>query len=350
MTSTDQQHRLPGTDRAARFAEPDDVPSDFVPPVRVLNSEVAAQLPNARPTPVPEFVSYRPAPAKEAPAEFGRRAKVLRLLSCGLAKPKPGRVEYEHRRCVRIIRDGHWDKSIRVMIASPKGGVGKTPAALILAGILASVRGGSVAVWDACDAAGTLHDRAGGRQVRCVSEIALYPERFPDPAAVSACAATQTSFADVLGSLRERAFTDESVNAVTSVLDVTHRIQIADTANTPHSSAYQAVLERADILVIPTTLTADSINKALGLLCRVQESPDHLGQRAVVVLSLVGGPVTAAEAHELFKAAGVGAVIEVPFDQHIAAGVEIDLAELSHQSRLAWTRVGASVVANVPTN
>jgi hypothetical protein len=173
----------------------------------------------------------------------------------------------------------------------------------------------------------------------------------PNSAGASlSCAAVQTSFADVLGSLREREFTDVSVKAVTGVLDVSYRIQVADTANTPHSSAYDTAVSLADILVVPTVLTPGSVNKALALLQRVQERPDCLAQRVVVMVSHFGGPVTAVEAHKLFTDAGVGAVIDIPFDPHINAGSEIDWLKLSHASRLAWTRAAASVVANVPTN
>lgn len=345
MTSTDEhpitQYRLPGANRARAFAEPEDVTAAPAPPSQVASAPLV---------PVAVSVGYRPPVVKESPAEFGRRARVLRILSFGLAKPKPGREEQEFRNNNQIIREGHWAKSVRIGVVSPKGSSMKTPTALILGGVLASQRGGSVAIWDACDAAGTLHDRAGGHQLRCVSDIALHPEQFPDPATVSSCAATQRSFADVLGSLSEREFTRESVEAVTGVLDVAYRIQVADTANTPHSSAYQAVLELADILVIPTTLTADSINKALSLIRRVQDGQDHLSQHAVVVLSRFGGPVTVAEAHKLFSGVGIGAVVEVPYDPHIAAGVEIDPTELSHESKLAWTRVAATVVANAAVN
>jgi MinD-like ATPase involved in chromosome partitioning or flagellar assembly len=294
---------------------------------------------------VPSFTGYQPPPAPEAPAVFGTRQKLIRILSFGLATPNPGREEVEYRDNCRTIREASWPRSMRLAVCSPKGGSGKTPTAVIVAGILGSQRGGSVAVWDACDAAGTLHTRAGGHQERCVSVIAEHPDEFTDPASVSACAATQTSYADVLASLGEREFTGDSVRAVTSVLDRTYRLQLADTANTPHSDAYRAVVDLADLLIVPTTLTADSINKSLTLLERLQES--QLGQGAVVVLSHVGGPVTVPEAHSIFAAAGVGAVVDVPFDREIAAGVEIDISRLTRASRFAWTRVGAAVVANL---
>src|SRR5664279_4157864 len=102
------------------------------------------------------------------PAQWGRRAVVLRVLSFGLAKPRPGQAELAYRRDVRAIRQATWPRSVRVAVANPKGGSGKTPTAVLLGGVLASVRGGSVAIWDASDAAGTLGARTEGAAARCV--------------------------------------------------------------------------------------------------------------------------------------------------------------------------------------
>lgn len=170
------------------------------------------------------------------------------------------------------------------------------------------------------------------------------------PSTVGMVAATQSSFADVLGSLRERAFVAASVWGVSSVLDRTYRISIADTGNVPHSSAFEAVIERADILVVPTILTADSVNKAVGLLRRLQDTPTGLVERAIVAVLHTRGPETpdlAGQVEGIFGAAGVGAVVDIPFDPHIAAGTAITLAGLHHESRVAWTRLAAATVANL---
>ena len=268
-----------------------------------------------------------PAPP-EPPAEWGRRRTVLKVLSLGLATPRPGREELAHRHNVRTIRQATWPRAVRIAVTNPKGGSGKTPTAVILGGLLASIRGGSVAIWDAADAAGTLGGRTEGIAARCVSDIDADPDAYAAPSTVGMVAATQTSFADVLSSLREREFTGDSIDRVTAVLDRTYRISVADTGNVPHSPAFTRTIALADILVIPTTLTADSVNKAVGLLRRLQDTPTGLAQHAVVAVLHTRGPQTpglAAQISGIFAKAGVGAVVDIPFDPHIAAGTAISI-------------------------
>ena len=123
--------------------------------------------------------------------------------------------------------------------------------------------------------------------------------------------------------------------------------------NVPHSAAFQALIERADILVVPTTLTADSVNKAVALLRRLQAAPSGLAQRAVVTVLHTHGPQTpglAGQLEKIFAAVGVGAVVDIPFDPHITACTALTVGSLSHDSRVAWTRLAATTVANLTVN
>jgi MinD-like ATPase involved in chromosome partitioning or flagellar assembly len=358
MTVTEQntanRQRLPGAARALAFAEPppEQAPAprspSAVPDSPAPTSDTPATLPVVDVTP-PTAVRWSPPPAPEAAAEWGRRRVVLKVLSLGLAKPKPGREEIAHRQHERLIRSATWPRSVRIAVANPKGGVGKTPTSLILGGILGRVRGGSVAVWDASDAAGSLAGIAEGVQARCVSEIEADPGAFAHPGTIAACAATQSSNADVLASVRDREFTGDSVDRVLWTLDRTYRISVADTGNVQHSSAFTAVIAKADILVVPTILTEASVNKALGLLHRLQHT-STLAQRAVVAVLHTRGPETprlAGQVPDLFAAAGVGAVIDIPFDPVIAAGTALTVDSLSRASQIAWTQLAAATVANI---
>lgn len=336
--------RLPGAARAKAFVEPvsDVVDHPAIAPTRQrLPEQLAAPL---------AFTGYAPPPVEPAPAEFvDGKAKLLRLLSFGLVQPKPGHQELAYREDQRIIREASWARSVRIAVCNAKGNSGKTPAALILGGILASERGGSVAVWDSSDAPGTLAYRAEGAQLQCISAIASDPGAFALPSTIAAAAATQSSYADVLGRLTESEFTGDDVQAVTSVLDYTYRISVADTGNSAFSSSFTKVIELADILVIPSTHTADSVNKACALLHRLQDSPQGLAQRAVVALMGVGEPVTNTEAHRIFSDAGA-ATVDLPYDPHIASGLVLNTRRLSRPSRIAWTRLAATVVANTAIN
>jgi MinD-like ATPase involved in chromosome partitioning or flagellar assembly len=308
-----------------------------------------AEVPPAPDFAPPTVVRWTPPEAKEAAAEWGRRRTVLKVLSLGLATPRPGREELAHRQNERLIRSAAWPRSVRIAVVNPKGGAGKTPTTLILGGILARTRGGSVAVWDASDAAGSLSGIAEGVQAQCISAIEADPGRFAHPGTIAACAATQTSNADVLASLGDREFTGESIDRILWTLDRTYRVSVADTGNVQHSPAFTAVIAKADIIVVPTTLTEASVNKSLGLLHRLQHTHD-LAQRAVVAVLHTRGPETpglAPQIPDLFGAAGVGAVIDIPFDPVIAGGTSITLGCLNRASQIAWTQLAAATVANI---
>lgn len=366
MTMTDQNagtRRLPGAARAKAFAEPPAeqapvprpipaVAPPFSPEARTDNPSIASPAAADAPSGAAwssQVVAWKPPAPVEAPAEWGRRRAVLKVLSLGLAKPKPGREELEHRRNERMIRAAAWPRSVRIAVANPKGGAGKTPTALVLGGVMAKNRGGSVAVWDAADAAGSLSVIAEGVQAQCLSTIEADPGRFAYPGTISACAATQTSNADVLASLGDREFDGESIERILWALDRTYRISIADTGNVQHSDAFTAVIARSDILVVPTTITASTVEKALHLLDRLQATHD-LAQRAVVAVLHTRGPETpglAAQLPDLFSAAGVGAVLDIPFDSAIASGTPLSIDSLNRASQIAWTQLAAATVANI---
>ena len=136
-------------------------------------------------------------------------------------------------------------------------------------------------------------------------------------------------------------------------LDRSYRISVADTGNVPHSSAFRAVMDRADLVVVPTTITKDSVDKATGLLRKMQDSPTGLLQRAVVVVLDNSGPQTpglAVAIDEFFHAEGVGAVVHIPFEAAIAAGTAITLGDFTHESSVAWTRLAAACTTNLITS
>jgi hypothetical protein len=94
------------------------------------------------------------------------------------------------------------------------------------------------------------------------------------------------------------------------------------------------------------------VNKALGLLHRLQRT-NGLTQRAVVAVLHTRGPETPglpAQVPELFESAGVGAVIDIPFDPAIAAGTALTLDSLSRASQIAWTQLAAATIANIALN
>ena len=386
--------RLPGAQRAQAFNEPpmdDPQPrSSFDPPIPAQRTDSPASAAPGEPAAAPlAAVSTAPSPssrpgpgdqvsgwsqfgqppsagesagyssggwtppaAPEKPAEWGRKRQLVRVLSFGLAKAKPGQEELQHRENIRAVRQGSWPRCARIVVANPKGGAGKTPLAVALAGKLAQIRGGGVVVWDAADAAGTTGARSETPLGRCISEVQAQPDLYSQPGTIAAAVATQSSFADILGSLTDREFDESSVQRLLWTLDRSYRISVADTGNVPHSPAFKELMRRADLLVIPSTITKDSVDKACALLQRMQDSPTGLLQRAVVAVMHHRGPQTPGlerEIDSIFHAHGVGAVVHIPFEPVLAAGTSITLSDFSHESDIAWTRLAAAVATNLIT-
>lgn len=304
--------------------------------------------PAPRITPSSAVVTWEPAPLDETPATWGRRPALIRAVTFGLVKPKPGAEELAHRENERVIRSANWPRAVRVLVANPKGGSGKTPTALLLGGAMARVRGGSVAVWDAADAPGTLHVVAQGTARRCVAEIAADPEGYAYPGTIAAVATTQTTGADALVSLSNREVDGPKVQRIQWTLDRTYRVQVADSGNVAHSSAYQQLVATADVLVIPTVIQQSQVDSALRLLHRLGST--DLVQRAVVAILHTGAPQTPGLAKDidgLFTDAGISDIVHIPYDRHIAAGSTITYDRLSRPSQLAWTRLATATVANI---
>lgn len=278
------------------------------------------------------------APAAAAPAFVPYRAPApVDVRRWWQRKPNPAELTYRAN-CDRI-RDGSWETTRRVVVASPKSNA-KTPTSVIIGGILATHRGGGVIAWDASEAAGTIRARVSGPQELSVSVVAGQPERFTTRAGISRAVATQPSNLDVMGSLSERHFTAQDVTAVTAVLDPYYPIQIADTgSNALHAGAYKAVLNQAHLVVVPTTLTIDSVNKSAELVYGLVAD----ARRVVVIISHFGAGVTHSEAVKMFLRAGATSIHGVPWDQHIAAGALLDPARLSTESLRSWTSAAAAI-------
>lgn len=273
----------------------------------------------------------------------------MKVLSLGLAKPKASPAEIEDRHHRRLIRETTWHRSVSIGVVNEKGGSGKTPLTLCLAGTLASIRGGGVVAFDAARSRNGL-DRIGeGRPARCISELIDDPASHATPGKIAAFAARQTSFADVICSLHERAFDADSVERARYAIDRCYAISVADTGNAHEDAAYTAVTHSADLLVIPVVPSVQSIEDGMKLIRVLREDPAWVPVPFVIALMHNGGAEAGTPDQILgdFQNLGVAAAVEIPYDKAIAGGRRITLGNLSHDSKVAWTRLAAAAVSNI---
>jgi len=255
------------------------------------------------------------------------------------------------------IRQATWTRAVSILIANPKGGTGKTPAALLLGGVLASIRGGSVAVVEVSDDPGALAFRAEGNPQLGIGELVRDSTRITNAGQLGGYTAPQTSFAHVIGSTgRRERLTGEAVVSVAAVIDEYYAIRVMDSGNQPTSSAFQGAVAVADAMVVPVMNAGDSTLEAIRLLDELRAAGGQaaeLANRAIVVRLTDGRPENPAVTEEvtrLLHNAGIAALYEIPYDRHIADRGQLTLSALAPATTEAFIAAAAAVVKSLQTS
>ncbi|TFD85851.1 hypothetical protein E3T61_17145 [Cryobacterium lactosi] len=314
----------------------------------------AFPVPSADPAEEPHFMttSDRPAPARTG----------LRGLLSGIGiRVAPGPVEQANRdsdarlrRDEELIRQATWTRAVGVLVANRKGGVGKTPVSLLLAGTLASIRGGSVCVVEVSDDPGSLTFRAEGSPHLGLGELMADVGSISSAGQLAGYTAPQTSFASVIGSVGDRPpLTRDHVAAVAAVIDEYYSIRVMDSGNQSSSSAFDGAIESADALVIPVLNSGDAVLEALALLDRLRRQGGRQAELAdrAVILRLNDGrpqhPQVMERINRIIAGAGSSHVFEVPYDSHIAERGQLTLGKLDPATYRVFAATAAAIVCSV---
>jgi len=256
------------------------------------------------------------------------------------------------RRFEDVIRQATWTRAVSILIANPKGGVGKTPTALLLGGMLAAVRGGSVCIMEVSDDPGALTFRSEGSPNRGLGELIRDAATIRSAGQLAGYTAPQTSFAAVVGSVGPRPRLEgEDVTAVANVIDDHFSIRVMDSGNQPSSTAFKAAIDAADVLVIPTFDAGDAALEAAGLLDTLRAAGGKSAQLAdkAIVVRLHDGrpenPQVIKRVDGILKSYGLTHVHTIPYDPHIAERGQLSLAKLAAPTHQAITAAAADVVA-----
>ena len=254
----------------------------------------------------------------------------------------------------RIIRQATWTRAVSVLVANRKGGVGKTPMSLLLGGVLAAVRGGSVAIIEVSDDPGALAFRAEGNPPRGIGELVRDVDTIRTTGQLAGYTAPQTSFASVIGSAGRRPrLTRDDVIGVARVVDEYYALRVMDSGNQPSSSAFQGAIETADALVIPVLNAGDAVLEAVALLEELSAAGGKAAELAsnAIIVRLTDGrpeqPHVLERINQVIDATRVRAVFEVPYDAHIAERGQLSLNRLDPSTRRAFTAIAANIVAHL---
>jgi MinD-like ATPase involved in chromosome partitioning or flagellar assembly len=298
-------------------------------------------------------------PAKEGFRGFLNRA------SGGLLKLAPSQTETAARLLVvdqgrfeALIRQSSWTRAVGLLVANKKGTAGKTPLSILLGGVLAAIRGGSVAILETSDDKGQLAYRAEGDPQLGMGELVANISNVRTQSQLRGYTVTQTSFASVIGSTPQwrPPLTRQNVLDVASIVDEHFTIRVMDTGNQYSSGPFGAAVDVADVLVIPTMLAQDAVSEALELLEFLErQGPDaaRLARTAIVVMMSDGRPeFKPSKLKKQFMDKGIAEdhIYAVPYDAHVAERGALTLNKLAPATRQALTAIAAGVVAQTNQN
>ncbi len=252
------------------------------------------------------------------------------------------------------VRLSTWRRSVGILVANPKGGVGKTPLSLAIAGALATTRGGGTIAFEVSDDPGALSVRAEGPASVGVAELLRDIDQVTGAGQLAGYVAKQTSYAAVISTVGDRdPLTGDDVRRMAKLTDTYYPVRVMDSGNVPSSDAFHGALDVTDVLVIPVLDALDALQGAMQLLRHLHQlggKYTELARQAVVVRMHDGrpeDPEVRAYAEQLITSAGISAVYEVPYDAHIAGRSTLSYSDLSAPTQKAITMLTAGIVGQL---
>lgn len=265
----------------------------------------------------------------------------------GLGPSKRERLLIADQTAVRTA----FPRAVTVMVANPKGGGGKTPTSLILAGEMGNARGGGVVVWDNNELRGNARDRSYFPHARSVADLLAAADTLERPDAsfteLSYYLAHQTQgkyFVLSSDSAGRAVMDQDQVRRVHRLLARFFQVIIIDTGNNEKAPNWLAARDLADCLVVPMKWRQDSILVANRMLATMAEEGNPLLQRAVLVGTNGPGDFQRdARAAVYARFSKAHHITEIGTDPHIHAGAIIDRRQLTARTQRAGLETAAIV-------
>jgi MinD-like ATPase involved in chromosome partitioning or flagellar assembly len=323
------------------------------PPHQPAQAPPMPAQPMAPPPTAEEFAARRAHKPVAPEATMGVPA-LIRRVSFGMVAPAPSRKERDFREAIKKVRR-NFGGLRQITVVNPKGGAGKTVAALMTAMTFGQSRGGYVLAWDNNETQGTLGMRAQQdfhtRTVRDVlHELATFMGVHGRVGDLSSYVRSQgEAMFDVLASdesatagemLTARAFAD-----IREVVSRFYKLIIVDTGNNVRAENWQAAIDATDQLVVTMSARGDSAETAARMLDHLEQTGrDQLVRQAVTVVSMPasrkGVDLPAIQRH---FAARTRQVLVAPSERLLVSGEPIRYGELTQESKDAWLKIAAAI-------
>ncbi len=258
--------------------------------------------------------------------------------------------EAERQRKLELIRTPVLS-CYRIAVISLKGGVGKTTTTTALGATLASERQDKILAIDANPDAGTLGRRVRretGATIRDLVQAIPHLHSYMDIRRFTSQAPSGLEIiANDVDPAVSTTFNDEDYRRAIDVLGRQYPIILTDSGTGLLYSAMRGVLDLADQLIIISTPSVDGASSASTTLDWLSaHGYADLVSRSLTVISGVretGKMIKVDDIVSHFQTRCRG-VIVVPFDEHLAAGAEVDLDMMRPKVRESYFHL-ASMVA-----
>ncbi len=291
---------------------------------------------------------------EQSPAPRGGWRRVLFWLTGGRVNLGPSQTELAERELIaRAKTPVPGCRSIAVI--SRKGGVGKTTTTLMLGHTFASLRGDRVVALDGNPDAGSLGYRVRRETAATITNLLADEQmitRYGDIRAYTSQAPTRL---EVVASDDDpritKALGESDYRRAIALLERHYNLITLDTGTGVLESANRGILQLADQIVVVMSPSLDSARAASSTLDWLNENGHaELVHGAVAVVNAVqeGGQVEVGRIKEHF-AGRCRAVVQVPWDPHLAAGAETDVTRLRPTTRHAYLEVAAAVADGFAT-
>ncbi|KPI13881.1 AAA domain containing protein, partial [Actinobacteria bacterium OK074] len=262
--------------------------------------------------------------------------------------------EAERQRKLGLIRTPVMS-CYRIAVISLKGGVGKTTTTMSLGATLATERQDKILAIDANPDAGTLGRRVRretGATIRDLVQAIPQLHSYMDIRRFTSQAPSGLEIiANDVDPAVSTTFNDQDYRAALDMLGKQYPIILTDSGTGLLYSAMRGVLDLADQLIIISTPSVDGASSASTTLDWLSANGfADLVQRSVTVISGVRetGKMIKVEDIVAHFETRCRAVVVIPFDEHLAAGAEVDLDMMRPKTREAYFDLAAIIAEDFP--
>ncbi|ADT97440.1 MinD/ParA family ATP-binding protein [Mycolicibacterium gilvum] len=309
-----------------------------------------------------------------------RELSTVALLGALPKAPSAGWRKWVYRASGRLINPGESPKVIRhddllarvqqplqgcyrVAMLSQKGGVGKTTITATLGATFAGARGDRVIAVDANPDRGTLSQKVPVETPATVRHLLRDAEGVSAYSDVRRYTSQGPSRLEVLASESDpavsEAFSATDYVRALNILERFYSMVLTDCGTGMLHSAMSAVIDKADVLVVISSGSADGARSASATLDWLDaHGHDDMVRNSIAVINGVRprgrrGTSRGTAKVDLDKIVDhftrrCRAVCQVPFDAHLEEGAEISLDRLRPQTRASLLELAAAVADGFP--